>query len=229
LGKRTKHDALSEIISHFEWIETKNEIRPKVALFGDLYVRDNRVMSQNVIRFIEAHGGEVITTPYSEYAKMIAPSYFRKWLNERNFMDVLSHKTILATMSHLEKGYARTFNRVLDEPEFEYDQSPEKILSEYGISIENTGESMDNILKIHYIKKHYPDVALFVQTSPALCCASLITEAMRDVIEEKTGVPVVSIRYDGTGGNKNSVIIPYLKYPRNHYCPKEEVRRFGAG
>ena len=33
-------------------------------------------------------------------------------------------------------------------------------------------------------------------------------------IEKKTGVPVVSITYDGTGGNKNEAIIPYLKFPR---------------
>jgi predicted nucleotide-binding protein (sugar kinase/HSP70/actin superfamily) len=214
LGKRSKQEVLSEVISRFEEIETRKETRPKVAVFGDLYVRDNRVMSQDVIRFIEEQGGEVITTPYSEYAKMIAQSYFRKWFNERNFFDVLSCKTILATMSRLEKSYMKVFNRILKEPQHVYDDKPEEILSQYNISIENTGESMDNILKVHYIVKHYPDVSLFVQTSPALCCASLITEAMKDAIEEKTGVPVVSIRYDGTGGNKNTAIIPYLKYSR---------------
>ncbi len=228
LGKRTKQEALTEIISHFQWIETRKTRRPKVAVFGDLYVRDNRVMSQDVIRFIEEQGGEVITTPYSEYAKMIAGSYFRKWFNERKFLDVLSHRTILATMSRLERGYTKIFNRILDEPEFGYDEPPEKILADYGISIENTGESMDNILKIHYIKKHYPDVSLFVQTSPALCCPSLITEAMRETIEKKIGVPVVSVRYDGTGGNKNTVIIPYLKYSRAKQNFDAEERRFKA-
>ncbi len=213
-GKRTKQDVLAEVISCFEAIETHKTVRPKVAVFGDIYVRDNRVMSQDVIRFIEEQGGEVITTPYSEYAKMIAQSYFRKWFNERKYFDVLSHRTILATMSRLERGYMKLFNRILREPEHVYDDKPEEILSQYNISIENTGESMDNILKVHYIVKHYPDVSLFVQTSPALCCASLITEAMKDAIEEKTGVPVVSIRYDGTGGNKNTAIIPYLKYSR---------------
>ena len=65
-----------------------------------------------------------------------------------------------------------------------------------------------------YIKHHYPDISLFVQTSPAFCCPSLITEAMAKEIENKTGVPVISITYDGTGGNKNEAIIPYLKFPR---------------
>jgi len=213
-GKRDKEDALAEIISHFEWIETRAEVRPKVAIFGDLYARDNRVMNQDLIRFIEKNGGEVITTPYSHYAKMIATSYFRKWFNEGKYLDVLSHRTLLATMTQMEKAYYRIFSRILGENEPEYTDKPEDILAEYNISLENTGESMDNILKIHYIKKNYPDVALFVQTSPGLCCASLITEAMKDTIEKKTGVPVVSVTYDGTGGFKNDVVMPYLRYPR---------------
>jgi predicted CoA-substrate-specific enzyme activase len=214
-GRLEKEEALKEIVSRFEWIETDKKERPKVALFGDLYVRDNPVMNQDLIRFIEDNGGEVITTPYSEYAKMVAPTYFRKWFNEKKYVDVLTNRALLVTMSRLEKNYARIVGRILDEPEHEYNDDPGRILAEYNISIENTGESMDNLLKIHYIQKFYPDVSLFVQTSPGLCCPSLITEAMRDRIERKTGVPVVSVTYDGTGGRKNDIILPYLKYPRS--------------
>lgn len=64
-----------------------------------------------------------------------------------------------------------------------------------------------------HIKKYHPDVALFVQASPAFCCPSLVTEAMTRKIEAVTGVPVVSITYDGTGGVRNDAVIPYLKYP----------------
>ena len=226
-GKRDKEDALVEIISRFEWIETRSEQRPKVAIFGDLYVRDNRVMNQDLVRFIEQNGGEVITTPYSSYAKMIACTYFRKWFNEGKYLDLLSYRTLLATMTQMEKAYFRIFNRILGEEEFVYADSPEEILAGYGVSVENTGESMDNILKIHYIKKHFPDVSLFVQTSPALCCASLITEAMRREIERRTGVPVVSITYDGTGGLKNEAIIPYLAFPRNMKIDSMEMQSVG--
>ena len=205
---------LDEVITRFEHIEQRREKRTKVAIFGDLYSRDNRVMNQDLIRFVEAHGGEVITTPYSEYAKMIAKPYFRKWFNEGLYFNVLSNSAALATMKKLEKSYLGCFNRILKEPEWIFEDSPEEILSRFDVSIEHTGESMDNLLKVHYIKKHYPDVALFIQASPALCCASLITEAMRERIEQVTGVPVVSVTYDGTGGLKNEIIIPYLRYPR---------------
>jgi hypothetical protein len=97
----------------------------------------------------------------------------------------------------------------------EYDEPPARILSRYGVKIENTGESADNLLKIHYLLKEHPDLSLFVQTSPAFCCPSLVTEGMARQIEEETGVPVVSLTYDGTGSNPNEAVIPYLKFPRN--------------
>ncbi len=212
LGNRSKESAVAEVVSLFEDIETHYEQRPKVALFGDLYVRDNEVMNQDLVHFIEDNGGEVITTPFSSFLKMISSQYFRKWFIEGHYLHVLSSKTFFATATMLEKSYYKYFKRVLREPDLEYNESPEKILADYNIRVENTGESMDNILKIHYIKKHYPDVALFVQTSPAFCCPSLVTEAMGKEIENKTGTPMVSITYDGTGGNKNDIIIPYLKY-----------------
>lgn len=212
LGNRSKESAVAEAVSYFEDIEVSKEPRPKIAVFGDMYVRDNEVINQDLIHFIEDNGGEVITTPFSSFLKMISGQYFRKWFIEGRYLSFLSTKTFFTTATMLEKTYYKYFERVLKEPDPEYDESPEKILSEYNIRVENTGESMDNILKIYYIKKHYPDVALFVQTSPAFCCPSLITEAMSKEIEKKTGTPVVSITYDGTGGNKNDIIIPYLRY-----------------
>ena len=212
LKNRSKESAVEEVVSYFEGIETNFEQRPKIAIFGDLYVRDNEVMNQGLIHFIEDNGGEVITTPFSSYLKMISGQYFRKWFFEGKYRNLLSTKTFFATATMMEKVYYKYFERILMEPDWGFDESPEKILSQYNIRIENSGESMDNILKIFYIKKHYPDVSLFVQASPAFCCPSLVTEAMAKEIEKNTGTPMVSITYDGAGGNKNDIIIPYLRY-----------------
>jgi predicted nucleotide-binding protein (sugar kinase/HSP70/actin superfamily) len=213
--KFSRESALTEALTYFDEISITRHHRPKAAIFGDLYARDNHIINQDLIPFIEANNGEAITTPYSDYMKMIAKPYLRKWLIEGHYVEALSSKVLITGLKVRESTYYRHFERFLDEPEPRYDDSPEKILSEYNLCLESTGESMDNILKIHYIIKHYPDVSLFVQTSPAFCCPSLVTEAMARNIEDKTGVPIVSVTYDGTGGNKNEAIIPYLKYPRS--------------
>ena len=214
MGRIKKQDALAAVVERFEKIPVAKTERPKVAIFGDLYSRDNRVMNQDLIRFIERHGGEVVTTPYSDYARMIANPYFRKWFYERKFLTLISSKALMTTITRLERTYYHLFEPLLGEPMATFDDPPEAILAQYGVRIEHTGESLDNLLKVHYIKKHHPDVTLFVQASPAFCCPSLVTEAMARRIEDVTGVPVVPITYDGTGGRKNDIIIPYLKYPR---------------
>jgi|GEM_PF-3449031 len=87
----------------------------------------------------------------------------------------------------------------------------------FHLRVDQMGESSDNLLKIRYLKKYYPDLSLLVQTSPSFCAAGLVTEAMKTKIEEVTQIPMVSIAYDGTDGDKNDIlnsgiIIPYLKY-----------------
>lgn len=221
-GELTRERAVIETVALLRSIKTEKTFqKPKAAIFGDMYTRDNDVMNQDLVRFIEENGGEVISTPYSEYARMISGTYFRKWLYEGQYFSLFTGKSLLVTLKRLERNYYECFEPVLNEKMPEYEDNPKDILAEYGIFLENTGESMDNILKIHYLVKHHPDLSLLVQASPALCCPSLVTEAMSDRIHKKTGVPVVVLTYDGTGGCKNSAVIPYLRYPKS--VPPESI------
>jgi predicted CoA-substrate-specific enzyme activase len=213
-GHGDKEDALAQVIARFESIAVTPEQRPKVAILGDVYTRDNEVMNQGLIGCIEANGAEALTMPYSDYLKLIVKPYLRKWLIEGHYLAVLSTKLFSMGLKQQESVYHQYFQRILKEPEPVFDQAPEKIFSQYNLRAENTGESMENILKIHYLIGQHPDIALLVQTGPAFCCPALVTEAMARRIEKNTGVPMVSITYDGTGGNQNEAIIPYLHYAR---------------
>ena len=214
---RSKTEAAEAAVVRLSAIRTiPGPRRPPVAIFGDLYVRDNPVMNQDLVRTVEAHGGEVITTPYSDYVKMVAGPYLKKWLIEGRYLSALSSRAILAAVRHQERHYYGIFGGILGEPMPTYDEDPETILGQYGLRPEHTGESMDNLLKVHYLKKQHPDIALFIQTSPAFCCPGIVTEAMARRIEAHTGTPVASITYDGTGGNKNRAVIPYLVHPRRN-------------
>ena len=218
-NSESKENALKNAIQMFSDIETKTESRPKVGIFGDLYARDNDIMNQDLVHFIEDNGGEVITTSYYKYAKIIANSYFKKWFKEGKYLSLFSNGALLVAMQAMEKKYYKYFEPILSKSAFEVKDSYENILSEYGILQEHTGESMDNILKIHHIIDEFPDVKLLVQTNPAFCCPGLITEAMAQKIESKINVPIVSITYDVSGGNKNKVILPFLMEPREKHYP----------
>jgi len=210
LGSRSKEDALTEVVEMFGAIPKEKHWRPKVAIFGDLYVRDNDVMNQDLIHFIEQAGGEVITTPYSEYLRIVAAATFKKWSREQRYWVLIKYRTLLALVNTLERKYFGHYEEYLSSPRSFRDAHPETTLSRYNVRLEHHGESWDNLLKIAHLVKEYPDLRLFVQTNPAFCCPSLVTEAMARRIEELTGVPVVTLTYDGTGSVKNDRIVPYL-------------------
>jgi predicted CoA-substrate-specific enzyme activase len=211
-----KAQAVQDVIQLFEWIPyDRDQRRPKVALFGDVYVRDNPVMNQDVIHYIEQHGGEVVTMPYHEYTRMTVENYFHRWTREMKFGRLLKLKPIMGALATMEKWYYKHFEKVLEEPVNQFDENPEKILEKFSVRVDHEGESQDNLLKTWYISRQYPDLSLFVQLNPGFCCAGLVTEAMSQKIRDVTGVPVLSITYDGTGGLKNDAIVPYLKYPAN--------------
>ncbi|MEE9913746.1 MAG: acyl-CoA dehydratase activase [Deltaproteobacteria bacterium] len=214
LGGRSKDDDLIKVMNLFKKIETLPGHRPKVAIFGDLYARDNDVFNQDLIHCIEGYGGEVIITPFNEFAKLIASPYMRRWFMEGEFMDVLFTKTLIALVNQLEKSYYKIFNDVLNEPPQGGDIDYKKIYEHFDVTVQHFGESTDNLLKISALMQHYPDISLFVQTNPAFCCAGLVTEAMAARIEEYTGVPIVTLNYDGTGKNINSKVSPYIRFPR---------------
>ena len=187
-GKGNKVQAIQEIMQLFEWIPyNREQHRPKIALFGDVYVRDNPVMNQDVIHYIERNGGEVVTMPYHEYTRMTVENYFHRWTREMKFGRLLKLKPIMGALATMEKWYYKHFEKVLEEPVNQFDDNPEEILKKFSVRMEHEGESQDNLLKTWYISRQYPDLALFVQLNPGFCCAGLVTEAMSRKIRDVTG------------------------------------------
>jgi len=209
---KPKEPVLEKIVRGFNSIETDRTDRPKVAIFGDLYVRDNDLMNQDLIGLVEAHGGEVITTPFSEYIKIVVNPSSQRFLKENNYTDFVKIKFLKSLIPLVEDQYKKYFYRYNGHSKATTPEETDDWLNHFGLNILQRGESLENILKIHWLISQYPDLDLFIQTNPSYCCPSLVTEAMTAKIEELTGVPVVTIEYDGTAGIKNEDIIPYLKF-----------------
>jgi predicted CoA-substrate-specific enzyme activase len=212
LGEISHREALRRAVQAFESIPQRSqERRPTVAIFGDLYVRDNEVMNQNLIRHIERCGGEVVTTPYSEYLRIIAGATFRKWLKEGRYLHVARYRLLLALADRIERRLLREAGPFGQRVSVPRGEEVEADCGRFRVRLEHHGESFDNILKVRHLARRHPDLALFVQASPAFCCPSLVTEAMSRRIEQETGVPVVTLTYDGSTTFQNDRITPYLE------------------
>jgi len=217
---KPKDLALEQIIRDFESIETERQEKPKVAIFGDLYVRDNDLMNQDLIKTVEANGGEVITTPYSEFIKIVINTITKRFFKRGRYSEYVKMKFLKSLIPLVEDKYRQTLAGYNGEAKGLTSDEIDDWLSKFGMNIMHRGESLENLLKIYALMKQHPDLDLFIQTNPSYCCPSLVTEAMASKIEELTGVPVVTIEYDGTTGNKNDKVIPYLKYRKKKTLEK---------
>jgi hypothetical protein len=124
-------------------------------------------------------------------------------------------QSMLRVVRLLERRYLRFFPseaRYAPEPDPRRGREAWQRLERLGIRLEHTGESFENLLKVQHLAETRSDIALFVQASPSFCCPSLVTEGMAEVVQELTGVPLVSVTYDGTEGDPNDVVAPYLRF-----------------
>jgi hypothetical protein len=142
---------------------------------------------------------------------MSLDNIIRRTISRGEYLKAAQQRLISSCLKLLEDKYCRYFEKYLGPRKAINPKKLEKNLARFNINPYHSGESYDNILKIFYILENYPDVVLFVQANPAFCCPSLVTEAMTGEIRQITGVPVVTLTYDGTSDYKNDVIIPYLQ------------------
>jgi len=211
LGNKGMEKTVAEAVALFDEIPFEKGNRPKVAIFGDFYVCDNDVMTQDLNGAIEDAGGEVVTIPYSDYVRINRDNVARRLTERGEYFKAIQLRLILASLKWIENRYYQPFIKYLGAPNEIDSRELEKHITRFNINPYLGGEAYDNILKIFYIMDRYPDTALFVQTNPSFCCPSLVTEAMTNQIKRITGIPVVTITYDGTEEYKNDIIIPYLQ------------------
>ena len=210
-GQPDLETAVMEMARLFNGISiSENGEKPEVAIFGDLFVRDHEVMNQNLIDFIENAGGVVVTTPYHDYVKITSSNVIRRMRKKGEYSTAILSRIMLTLLDKLDMKYYRQFESIIGIKEKISPESLEKHLDTFNVKPYHSGESYDNLLKIFHILEYHPDLSLFIQTNPAFCCPALITEAMTRKIKAVSGVPVVTVTYDGTSEGKNDIILPYL-------------------
>ena len=210
-GDSSLERAIKDGIKLIDQIEYDLETRkPLVAIFGDLYVRDNDTMNQDLVNSIEEAGGEVLMTPYHDYIKITIENSFRRAYQRGEYVETSFNRILLNVVKYVEERYYKPFIKYLGPAPVIKPKELEKKLDQFNIDLFHGGESYDNILKIFNIVENYPEVSLFVQTNPSFCCPALVTEAMTRRIRELTGVPIITLTYDGTSNRMNDAIVPYI-------------------
>jgi predicted CoA-substrate-specific enzyme activase len=204
---KSKEGIFKEIVADFSKIPVSksHQPRPKVAIIGDLYVRDNDVFNQQLISTLEEHGAEVVAVPFNHVLRLLADKYSHYLWETGRHIALIQHKLLMEVVEKFEKRFYQSAKVILGGAGPTFDASIIDQLKKYNLALDHGGETAQNLLKIFSLLKHYPDISLFVHINPIFCCPGL-------AVEQDIGIPIVSIVYDGTTTNKNELLTPYLHY-----------------
>lgn len=206
--------------SFIKGVKTLSEIKildlkkPKIAIVGEIYVRNNEFLNDNLIRTIELLGGEAMISSVLEwffYTQLIEKHEIRY----KNGIDRAkdTFKVLLKTKYYSDREHhfysmARKYFKDIHEP------SIEKVIEKGKkyLPFEFYGEAILTIGRaILFLEEE--NVSAVVNASPTFCMPGTITSYLFKEIGRIYNRPVISLFYDKTG-NPNLELIPYMEILR---------------
>jgi predicted nucleotide-binding protein (sugar kinase/HSP70/actin superfamily) len=96
-GGRRLQDAVKWIARQFEALPVdRSELRPLIGLVGEIYLRVNEYANQDIIRQVEAVGGEVVLATLQEWIYFVNWHHVRRMRDEGDVFDIL--ETVLTDL-----------------------------------------------------------------------------------------------------------------------------------
>jgi predicted CoA-substrate-specific enzyme activase len=195
-------NALTSARCDFEALPRTDERKPLIGVVGEIFVRSNRFSNDDVVRKIEALGGEAWLAPPEEwiyYANLLS---LRHSLAKRDYRTAFDALTSRFFQKRVEHGYAKHFRghlRTLNEPSTTRvlkEASPYLHESFEGESILSVGKSVD------FAKRGAHGV---VNTMPFGCMPGTIVTALMRAVTRDHGLPVINVAYDGTESSSTQI------------------------
>lgn len=192
---KTVEQVLRDIRRDFESLHGDRERRPLIGIIGEIFVRSHRFSNENLVRKIEALGGQVWLAPVEEWIYYVNLMGLRKALLKREksaIINFLLKKFFQKRIEHKYSKYFRGFLKTLHEPEtgeILEKASPYVHSSFEGETILSIGKCVDLIER---------GASGIVNAMPFGCMPGTIVTAMLRGISRDYGTPCISIPYDGT-------------------------------
>ncbi len=207
-----KEEVFREIVNDFSSVEVTSGRLPQVGIVGDVYVRDNEIFNQNLVRRLEKAGAEAVTISFFDTLGLLAATHFKSQWLDGSYIGLLRDKALYNTLNLFGRKLIKIAGSFFKNEAHTLKHDPLTYLQHHYLSIRHGGETSENLLKVYYLNENYPDLKFIIHVYPLFCCPGLISEAIYKKVERDLGIPIVSIAYDGTQTDKNKVLEPYLHF-----------------
>ncbi len=213
--------ALEEILAgaaeHFAAIIHDGEKRPRIMLAGEFYVRLDDRSNKDIIRQIEAAGGEVFLAPASEFFMYTvfvehrkAQRHYALKKSVPGFFEKLSFGALNIFAQREEHILHHAAGELLKGQE---EAKPHEILacSKKYIPEDAAGEPPMTVGRtIALCRRDRVAGAVFV--GPFTCMPASVVEAQQEAVTRDTGLPIITVYYDGRDNTNREEFIQSLVF-----------------
>jgi len=194
-GQQHVSEALVTAKQAFEGIPVSRETKPLIGIIGEIFVRSNSFSNEDLVRKIEALGGEAYLTPADEWVSYINLMGIRKVLIKKDFSGIITlllKRFFQKRVEHRMGAHFAGFLRTLHEPDTRVllrNARPFIHSSFEGEAILSIGKSIDLVRR---------GASGIVNAMPFGCMPGTIVTALLRGVKNTYGIPCLSIPYDGT-------------------------------
>ena len=186
---------LREVRRDFENVPRYNGRKPVIGIVGEIFVRSHRFSNEDLVRKIEALGGEVWLAPVEEWIYYVNLMGLKKALLKREKSAIISFLLKRFFQERIEHRFAEHFKgflKTLKEPVTKkiLDKASPYLHSSFeGEAILSIGKSIDLTER---------GASGIVNAMPFGCMPGTIVTAILRGVSRDYGIPCISIPYDGT-------------------------------
>ncbi|MCX7913911.1 MAG: acyl-CoA dehydratase activase-related protein, partial [Thermodesulfovibrionales bacterium] len=186
---------LESLKEDFKRLPKTVEKKPLIGIVGEIFVRSHTFSNEDLIRKIEALGGEVYLAPMEEWIYYVNFLAERRAYIEKDISAILTFWVKKRMQSKIEHKLAKPFKgylKTLKEPKT---KDLLKMASPYvhdsfeGETILSIGKSIDFI---------YRGCSGIINVMPFGCMPGTIVTSLLKTISNEYNIPFISIPYDGT-------------------------------
>jgi predicted nucleotide-binding protein (sugar kinase/HSP70/actin superfamily) len=219
-------ELLEEMRNRFAAIPRRDERRPLIGVIGEIFVRHNSFANENVIRKIETMGGEVWLAPVEEWLYYINSMGLRRSLiklrnkafSKNNLNEFLSIVITRLYQNRIEHKFSRPFEgflKTLKEPptrEILKNAAPYLHDSFEGEAVLSIGKAID------FVKRGASGI---INAMPFGCMPGTIVSALLKGLKHETGIPCLSIAYDGAEATCSEIQLETFMHQAYEYNNKK--------
>jgi predicted CoA-substrate-specific enzyme activase len=188
-------EILKDMRRDFENLPVNKERKPLIGIIGEIFVRSHRFSNENLLKRVEALGGEAWLAPIEEWIYYVNLMGLRKaWIKKEKsaIISFLLKRFYQKRVEHRLSRYFKGFLKTLKEP------STKQILKKASPYLHNSfeGEAILSIGKGVDLSER--GASGIINAMPFGCMPGTIVTALLRGISKDYGIPCINIPYDGT-------------------------------